>query len=154
MPVVAGMIAIVVRAAIRASEELAAQGRSAATQDALEHLALPRRHGRAEALQILRPLADQQFVKTDRGRRRTSLPRGCLHPSELGLEIAHEAFEPFLVLGLTETGQMGIDDGGRRTLMAEVDLNLAQVLPLLQKMGRVGMAQGMDVRLLFHAALL
>ena len=38
--------------------------------------------------------------------------------------------------------------------MAEVDLDLAQVLPLLQKMGRVGMAQGMDVRLLDNAALL
>ena len=111
MPVVAGMVAIMARASIRASEELAAQGRSAATQEALEHLALPRRHGRAEALQ-----ADQQFVKTDRGRRRTSLWRGCLHRSELGLEIAHEAFEPFLVLGLTETGQVRIDDGGRRTL--------------------------------------
>src|SRR5204863_9715934 len=111
-----------------------------ATQDALEHLALPRRHKGAEALQILRPLSDQQFVKTDRGGRPTPLQRGCLHPSELGLEIAHEAFEPFLVLGLTEAGQVSIDDRGGGTLVAEVDLDLAQVLPLLQKMSRVGMA--------------
>jgi len=154
MPVVARMIAKVVRTTVWTSEELAAQGRGAATQDAFEHLALPRRHGRAEALQILRPLADQPFVKTDRGRRRTSLPRGCLHRSDLGLEIAHEAFQPLLVLGLTEAGQVRIDDGGRRTFVSEVDLDLAQVLPLLQKMGGVGMAQRMHMGLLFDATLL
>ena len=58
MPVVAGMIAIVVRPTVPAGEELAAQGRGAAAQDALEHLVLPCRHGGAEALQILRSVAD------------------------------------------------------------------------------------------------
>lgn len=154
MPVVAGMVAKVVRPTVRAGEELAAQGRGAATQDAFQHLALPRRHGGAEALQILRPLADQPIVKTDRGRRRTSRRRGCLHPSDAGLEIAHEAFQPLLVLGLTEAGQVRIDDGSGRALVAEVDLDLAQVLPLLQKMGRVGMAQGMDMGVLFDSTLL
>jgi hypothetical protein len=52
------MIAVMVRATIRTSEELAAQGRGAATQGTFEHLALPRRHGRAEAFEIGRPVAD------------------------------------------------------------------------------------------------
>jgi len=93
-------------------------------------------------------------VKREGGRARTSLGRGGLHPSELALEIAHEAFQPFLVLGLAEAGQMRVDDGGRRTLVAEVDLDLAQVLSLLQKMGRIGMAQRMNVRVLFDSTFL
>jgi hypothetical protein len=49
------------------------------------------------------------------------------------------------MLGLAEAGQVGVDgrDGG--TLVAEVDLDLAEVLALLQKMGRVRMTQRMDV---------
>src|SRR5439155_13155926 len=74
------------------------------------------------------------------------------HGSDLRSEIAHEAFQPFLVLSLAEAGQVRIDDRGRRTLVAEVDLDLAQVLPLLQKMRRVGMAQRMDVGILFDSA--
>ena len=93
-------------------------------------------------------------MKRDGGSGRTSRRRGCLHPSDPGLEIAHEAFEPFLVLGLTEAGQVRIDDGGRRTLVAEVDLDLAQVLALLQKMRRVGMAQRVHMGILLDAALL
>jgi hypothetical protein len=34
--------------AVRAAEQLSAQGRRAATQDAFEHLALPRGHGGAK----------------------------------------------------------------------------------------------------------
>jgi hypothetical protein len=52
------MIAVMVRATIRTNEELAAQGRGAATQEAIEHLALPPRHGRAKAFEIRRPVAD------------------------------------------------------------------------------------------------
>ena len=81
-------------------------------------------------------MTDQQLVKRECGCGLTSLGRGGLHGSEPGLEIAHEAINPLLVLGLTETGQVRIDGGDRRTLVAEVDLDLAQVLPLLQKMGR------------------
>ncbi len=97
-------------------------------------------HARAETFQILRPVAGQQFVKRDRGLRRTPLRRGGLHPSDLALEIAHKALEALLVLGLTEAGQVRVDDGGRRTFVAEIDLDLAQVLPLLQKVCRVRMS--------------
>ena len=55
------------------------------------------------------------------------------------------------MLGLAEAGQMGVDGGDDRTLVAEVDLDLAEVLALLEQMGGVGVAQGMDVRLLFDA---
>jgi hypothetical protein len=49
MPIIAGMIAVVELArAVRTAEQLSAQGRRATTQDALEHLALPHRHGGAK----------------------------------------------------------------------------------------------------------
>src|SRR5438477_1181636 len=73
--------------------------------------------------------------------------------SEPGLEIAHEAINPLLMLGLTDAGQVRIDGGNGRTLVAEVDLDLAQVLALFQKMSCIGMAQRMNVRVLFDSAL-
>jgi hypothetical protein len=90
MPVVAGMIAKVVGATLPTPEELAAQSRSAASQDALKHLALPSRHGLAEALQILRPVTDQQLVKSECGCRLTSRGRGGLHPSGPGLDAGED----------------------------------------------------------------
>jgi len=48
---------------------------------------------------------------------------------------------------------MRIDDGSGRTLVAEVDLNLAQVLSLLQQMGRIGVTQRMDMGAFFDIAL-
>ena len=93
-------------------------------------------------------------MKTDRGRARTPLGRGGFHPSDLRSEIAHEAFEPLLVLSLTEAGQVRVDDRGRRTLVAEVDLDLTQVFSLLQKMRGIGVAQRMDMGVLFDAAFL
>jgi len=56
------------------------------------------------------------------------------------------------MLGLAEAGQVRVNDGGDRALVAEVDLDLAKVLALLQQMRRIRMAQGVDVRLLFDAA--
>jgi hypothetical protein len=56
------------------------------------------------------------------------------------------------MLGLAEAGQMRVNDGGHRAFVAEVDLDLAEVLALLQEMRRIRMAQGVDVRLLFDAA--
>jgi hypothetical protein len=49
------------------------------------------------------------------------------------------------VLGLTEGGQVSIDDGGRGAVMAQVDLELAEVFALLQEMRGIGMAQRMDM---------
>jgi hypothetical protein len=54
MPIIAGMIAVVELLAVGAAEQFAAQSRRAAAQDALEHLALPRRHGGAKPFQVLR----------------------------------------------------------------------------------------------------
>ena len=56
------------------------------------------------------------------------------------------------MLGLAEAGQVRVEGRDDRTLMAEVDLDLAQVLALLQQMRGIGVAQGMDVRRLFDAA--
>jgi hypothetical protein len=56
------------------------------------------------------------------------------------------------MLGFAEAGQVGIDRGGHRTFMAEIDLDLTKVLALLQEVGGVGMAQGVDMGGLFDAA--
>lgn len=56
------------------------------------------------------------------------------------------------MLGLAEAGQMGIDGGDDGTLVAEVDLDLAEVLALFQQMRGVGMTQRVNVRRLFHTA--
>ncbi len=55
------------------------------------------------------------------------------------------------MLGFAQIGQVGIDDRRRGTLMAEVDLDLTQVLTPLQEMGRVTMAQRMDMSSLLEA---
>ena len=44
------------------------------------------------------------------------------------------------MLGLAEARQVGVNRRHQRTLVAEVDLDLAQVLALLEQMGSVGMA--------------
>ena len=56
------------------------------------------------------------------------------------------------MLGFAEAGQVGVDDGGNGTLVAEVDLNLAEVFPLFEQVGCVRVAQRMDVGLFFDAA--
>ena len=48
--------------------------------------------------------------------------------------------------GLGETGQMSIDSRGDWTDVAEVDLDLTQVLPLLKQVSGVTVAQTMDMR--------
>jgi hypothetical protein len=55
-------------------------------------------------------------------------------------EILHEAIQEFLVLGLAEAGQVGVEGGDDRTFMSEVDLDLAEVFPLFQQMRGVGMS--------------
>jgi len=52
------------------------------------------------------------------------------------------------MLGFAQTGQVRVNGGDDRAAVAEVDLNLAEVLALLQQMRRVGVAQRVDVRLL------
>jgi hypothetical protein len=69
-----------------------------------------------------------------------------------GLEVAHELVNALLVLGLTEGGQVSIDDRGRGAVMAQVDLELAEVFALLQEMSRIGMTQRMDMGGFFDAA--
>jgi len=49
------------------------------------------------------------------------------------------------MLGFTETGQVGVNDGDDRALVAEVDLDLAEVFAPFKHMGGVGMAQGVNV---------
>src|SRR5664280_3014975 len=56
------------------------------------------------------------------------------------------------MLGFAEAGQVGVDGSDERTFMAEVDLDLAQVLTFLEQVRGVGMAQRMDVSFFSDAA--
>ena len=56
------------------------------------------------------------------------------------------------MLGLAQAGQVGVNGGDDRAPVAQIDLDLAEVLALFQQMRRVGMSQGMDVRLLGDGA--
>jgi hypothetical protein len=56
------------------------------------------------------------------------------------------------MLGFTEAGQVGVDDGGDGAFVAEIDLDLTEVLALFQQVSGVGVAQGVDVGVLFDAA--
>jgi hypothetical protein len=56
------------------------------------------------------------------------------------------------MLGLAEAGQVSVNDRGYRALVAEVDLDLAQVLALFEQVGGIGVAQRMDMGLLGDAA--
>ncbi len=56
------------------------------------------------------------------------------------------------MLRLAQAGQMRVDDGGVGAFMAEVDLDLAEVLTLLEQMRGVTVAERMHVRGLLDAA--
>jgi len=56
------------------------------------------------------------------------------------------------MLRLAQAGQMRVDDGGVGAFMAEVDLDLAEVLALFEQMRGVTVPQRMHVRGLFDAA--
>lgn len=68
------------------------------------------------------------------------------------LQIAHELVQALLVLSLGQAGQMGVESRDGRTLVSEIDLDLAQVLALFQKMRGVGVAQSMGMGVFFDAA--
>jgi hypothetical protein len=56
------------------------------------------------------------------------------------------------MLGLAQAGQVRVDDGGRGAFVAEVDLDLAEVLALFEQMRGVTVPQRMDMRGLLDAA--
>lgn len=56
------------------------------------------------------------------------------------------------MLGLAQARQVRVNGGDDRTLVAEIDLDLAEVLALFQQMRRVRMPQRVDVGLLSDAA--
>lgn len=60
--------------------------------------------------------------------------------SGLGLEVAHELIQAFLMLRLTEAGQVGVEGSHLGIGMAEIDLELTEVLAALKKMGGVRMS--------------
>ena len=58
------------------------------------------------------------------------------------------------MLSLTKAGQVRVEGGDSRIFVAEINLDLAQVLPLLKEMGRVGMTKRVHVRMFLNAASL
>lgn len=71
--------------------------------------------------------------------------------SRVALEVAHQLIESFLMLGFAEAGEVGVDGGDGGTFVAEVNLDLAEVLPVLHEMGGIGVPQSVRVRCLLHA---
>ena len=49
------------------------------------------------------------------------------------------------MLGLAERGQVGVDDGGYRAAVTEVDLELAEIFALLQQVGGIAVPEGVNV---------
>lgn len=149
MAVIAGVVGVMERAAVRASVEFAAQSGSATGKEPFEHLALTPGHGGAEPFQVSWPPVLEQLVETDRvtaGPRRTGPRHGR------GSEIGHESIQAFLMLGATEGGQVGVDDGGGGAFVTEVDLELAEVLALLEQVGCIAVPKAMDMGLFLDAA--
>jgi len=136
--VVAGMILVVELAALGAPEQLAAQSRGAAAQQALQHLAQTPRHGRSKPFQIA-PSKFQQELMEFKRTTATRISGSAVHGNS-ALQIAHELIQAFLMLGFAEAGQMSVEGGDGRALVAEVDLDLPEVLALLKKMSGVTMA--------------
>lgn len=56
------------------------------------------------------------------------------------------------MLGLAEARQVGVDGRGHRTLVTEIDLDLAEILALLEQVGGIAVTEGVDVGGLFDAA--
>jgi len=56
------------------------------------------------------------------------------------------------MLGLAQAGQVRINRRRNRAFVAEIDLDLAEVLPLFEQVRGVAVAQRVDMRGLFHAA--
>ena len=56
------------------------------------------------------------------------------------------------MLGFTQTGQVGVNDGDDRALVAEVDLDLAEVFATFKQVGGIGMTQGVNVGGFFNTA--
>jgi len=56
------------------------------------------------------------------------------------------------MLGLAQAGEMRVHRRHHRAFVAEIDLDLTEVLALLQQMRGVGMTQRMNVRVLFDTA--
>ena len=56
------------------------------------------------------------------------------------------------MLGFAQAGQVGINHRRHRAAMAQVGLDLAQVLPLFEQVRGIGMAQGVDVGRFGHPA--
>ena len=141
MAVVTGVIGVMERGASWASEEFAAQCGGATGQELFEHLALTPGHGGAEPFQVGWPPTVEQLVETDRV---TAGPGGTGSGHEPGSEVGHEGIQAFLMLGATEGGQVGVDDGGGGALVTVVDLELAEVFPLFEQVGGIAVAQAMD----------
>ena len=140
--VVAGVVGEMEGAAGWAGEEFAAQGGGATGQELGQHLAQPPGQGGAEAFPVSRPPLAEQLVEMDRA---TAGPCRTGHGHEPGSEVGHEGIQALLMLGATEGGQVGVDDGGGGTSVTEVDLELPEVLALLEQMGGIAVAQAMDV---------
>jgi hypothetical protein len=129
VPIAAGVIAKVERAAMLAAIDLSTQRCGAALQDGLE---IPLLAGQNSLTVTLLWPGGADNVR-------------CFeHESPLGSKAPSQSLKRLGYLGLHLDGQVGANGRGGRIAMAQNLLNQAQLHPRLQQVGGVGMAQGMD----------
>ena len=142
MAVAAGMVAVEKFPARVAIIHLAPQHLGAAGENVLDRLLMAGRHTLAILLEVGRAIFPHDV-------RQFQHERVCLR-----LERLRQALDRLTGLGVGNRGEMRVEGGGLHGLMAQIDLNLAQVHPGVEQMRGVGMAQGMHRRPFVDAGLL
>ena len=134
MAVAAGMVAVEKFPARVAIEHFPPQHLGAAGENVLDRLLMAGRHTLAILLEVGRAIFPHDV-------RQFQHERVCLR-----LERLRQALDRLTGLGVGNRGEMRVEGGGLHGLMAQIDLNLAQVHAGVEQMRGVGMAQGMDRR--------
>jgi hypothetical protein len=129
----AGMVGVTPQPAVVADGKMAAQGLGAALGKVSERTLMAGKHRRAEALKVLGAEAPEDIC---------DLWHDLLW---VLLQVSHEVVDDTLEVRDGFSGEMGIPEGGCKTAMAEHLLDEADIHASLQKMGCVGVPQGMDV---------
>jgi len=139
--VAAGMVGEVEVSAIVAAEHRASENRSPAGKDVRHRPGVRGQHAGAKGLSIGGPGAAEDFRQLDHGG--NPWRSAALHQPVDGVSCG--------VANLP--GEVGVDGSSAGAGVAEVLLDQSQVDTILEQMGGVGVAQGVDVGALVDAAL-
>ena len=135
VPVVTAMVTVIGALTGGAVVNAATQQRRAARKDIAHDTPVAGQDVLAKALQIGRPIPAENLRQFGHGQ------YGCAG----ALQVGDHPVEPLGGLFLYHFGEVGVERRSLRGLMAQVVLNLPEVLATLEQMGGVGMTQGMDM---------